>query len=65
MYQQTPGNGRVVFTRVTSNVFHQYLGSIHGETVDLRIDTPYLLPVDIAVNSTERTESSQLLRYFQ
>ena len=46
-------------------MFHQHFCPIYRETETLRIELPYLLPVNIAIHGTEGTESRQLLCHFQ
>ena len=57
-------DGRVVFTRVSSDVFHQYVGSFQLESVDFRKTQSQVLSVDIAVYRPEGTEGSQAVGHF-
>ena len=61
---QAADNRRVVLARIPADMLDQHFRSVHREAVHLREHLPYFLPVYVAVNRPQGTESRQLLGYF-
>ena len=64
-HQNASPYGRIVIARIAANMFYQHFGTVNSKTIDLRIDLTDVLPVNVAIHGTERTECRQLLRHFQ
>ena len=53
---QTADDGRIVFPRITADMFNQYFCTIYRETVYLRIQLSDFLSVNISIYRPEWTE---------
>ena len=64
-HQDTAPYGGIIIAGITADMLYQYLGTIDRETVDLRIDLTDVLPVNVTIHGTERTECFQLPSHLQ
>ena len=47
---QASDNGRIVLSRIASDVFYEYFRTVHRKTVHLRKQLPDFLPINIPVD---------------
>ena len=65
MYHKCFPNGRIILSRITSDVFDEYVGTFQLETVDFWKTYTQVLSVDVAVDSSQWTKIRQTFGYLQ